>query len=408
MNICFETFGCRLNKAESLDDEAKCLAKGHRIVESHSEADIVVVRGCSVTARAQSDCEKLIWHIKAKYPAKRVFVTGCLPNAKKLDISSVSKDGGSATGEEPLPQRTSRAYLKVQDGCSCGCTFCIVPKFRGAPVSVPFGELMDKAKRLIDAGYHEIVLTGCNLMLYSSEGRSLADLAVALAGLSPDCRIRLGSIEPGAQAMEIAHAMAETANICRFMHLSVQSGSDKILTAMRRPYRVKDVDALAEEAVRLMPLIGLGCDLIAGFPDETDLDFRMTKGLLVRHKFSNVHAFPFSERPGTVAATIARGYVLPAIRSRRAKELADMGAESKRNFAKKFVGRTVDVVVERGKSVSGWSGEYLWVESSRLPFTLMNSATDFGRNSLRKKMVQMKVRTAHAGVLYGELATGGR
>ena len=214
MNICFDTFGCRLNRAEALEDEARTLAKGHHIVSSHAEADLIVIRGCSVTARAQHDCEKLIAHLRENYPGKRVFLTGCLPNAKKLDISSLSRSTKDIPVAAPVPKRTARAYLKVQDGCSMGCTFCIVPKFRGDPVSVPFDEVMDKAKRFIDAGYHEIVVTGCNLMLYSSEGRRLPELVAALAALSPDCRVRIGSVEPGPLAMEVVHAMAENANVC--------------------------------------------------------------------------------------------------------------------------------------------------------------------------------------------------
>lgn len=405
MNICFETFGCRLNRAETLDDQAKCLAKGHRIVQTHAEADMIVIRGCSVTARAQRDCEKLMEHLKEKYPAKRLFLTGCIANAKKLDISVISRSVEMPNKKAPVPTTTARAYLKVQDGCSCGCTFCIVPKFRGAPTSVPFTEVIDKAKMFIDAGYHEIVVTGCNLMLYASEGRRLADLAVALADLSQECRIRLGSVEPGAQSMELVHAMAEKANICRFLHLSVQSGSDMILKAMRRPYTAKDVDALAGEATKLMPSICLGCDLIAGFPEERETDFRLTKGLLVRHHFANVHAFPFSERPGTLAAAM-QGRIPPDIRKRRAKEFAEIGRESRRMFAKRFVGRIVDVVVENDNPPSGWTSEYLWLEASQA--TGMFRTITTSRESLRKKCIRFRVRSAHAGTLYGEPVASGR
>ena len=405
MNICFETFGCRLNRAETLDDKAKCLAKGHRIVQTHTEADMIVIRGCSVTARAQRDCEKLIEHLKEKYPAKRLFLTGCIANAKKLDISVISRSVEMPNKKAPVPTTTARAYLKVQDGCSCGCTFCIVPKFRGAPTSVPFTEVIDKAKMFIDAGYHEIVVTGCNLMLYASEGRKLTDLAVALADLSPECRIRLGSVEPGAQSMELVHAMSEKANICRFLHLSVQSGSDMILKAMRRPYSAKDVDALAGEATKLMPSICLGCDLIAGFPEERDIDFRLTKGLLVRHHFVNVHAFPFSERPGTIAAAM-QGRIPSDIRKKRAKEFAEIGTKSRRMFAKRFIGRIVDVVVENDNPPSGWTSEYLWLEASQA--TGMFRTITTSRESLRKKCIRFRVRSAHAGTLYGEPAASGR
>ena len=400
MNICFETFGCRLNRSETLDDEAKCIAKGHKIVRNHAEADMIVVRACSVTARAQRDCEKMVAHLREKYPGKRLFLTGCIEGAKKFEVSNVSRNP-DGTAKISVPRRTARAYLKVQDGCSCGCTFCIVPKFRGNPISIPFTEVLDKAKRFVEAGYHEIVVTGCNLMLYSSEGRGIADLAAAIAAISPECRVRLGSIEPGAQALDVVHALAENENICRFLHLSIQSGSDMILKAMRRPYSVKAVDAVASEATRLMPLICLGCDMIAGFPGESEIDFRLSKGLLVRHRFANVHAFPFSERPGTLAALIMHNRILPELRRKRARDLADIGAGNLRQFAKSFIGKKVDVVIEDEESLSGWTGEYLKMELSRgaRPFA---STMWKGAKAMRKKLVRFKVVTSHMGTLYGE------
>ena len=405
MNICFDTFGCRLNRAEALEDEARSLAKGHKIVASHSDADLVVVRGCSVTARAQHDCESLIEHIRRKYPAKRVFITGCLPNAKKLDISRLSRRSGEEEPDTPVPTRTARAYLKVQDGCSRGCAFCIVPKFRGAPVSTAFGEVLDRARRFIDAGYRELVVTGCNLSLYSSEGKGLPELAAELAGLSRGCRVRIGSVEPGPAARELVHAMAENEGICRSLHLSVQSGSDRILAAMRRTYTTKDLDAIAYEAVRAMPLVALGCDLIAGFPGELETDFRLTKGFLSRHVFSNVHVFPFSERPGTLAAAMLDGKVAKELRHARARELADIGSESRRRFAKRFVGRTVEVVVENNSPVSGWTGEYLWFEVQNPTVCPIAGRISGPR---RKQKTTFKVKSAHDGRLFGELCGNGR
>ena len=148
--------------------EASFLARGWEVVENHKDADMIVVRGCSVTARAQRDCEKLIEHIRMRYPNKRLVVTGCLKEKRNEHWLA---DLAPAT-----PERTARAYLKVQDGCACNCTFCIVPQFRGKPVSRDLDGVLDDAKRFIDAGYREIVVTGCNLSCYSSCGTSLAGL----------------------------------------------------------------------------------------------------------------------------------------------------------------------------------------------------------------------------------------
>ena len=179
MKVCFETFGCRLNKAEALQMEADYLANGWEVTDNHADANLFVVRGCSVTARAQHECEKLISRLRRQYPAAEIKICGCL---KSTDTSPTIEQSNNQT-ISALPLRTARAYLKVQDGCAGKCAFCIVPKFRGESRSEPFTALLDRAKRFIDAGYREIVVTGCNLALYASEDNRLPDLVSALAGL---------------------------------------------------------------------------------------------------------------------------------------------------------------------------------------------------------------------------------
>ena len=361
MKVCFETFGCRLNRAEALDQEAEYLAGGWKLTSSHSDADVIVVRGCSVTRRAQRDCEQLIAHIRNKYPNKRVLVEGCLvtSRAEKVAVQHTPAALRKAPGGAPVPTRTSRAYLKVQDGCAGKCTFCIVPKFRGKSSSVDFDAVLDKAKRFIDVGYHEIVVTGCNLSLYASNGKRLPELVDALAALSPDCRIRLGSLEPSDVADDLVAAIAGKANICRFLHIPVQSASNRILVAMKRPYTANDVDKLVRAIRRQIPNAGIGCDLIAGFPSESDLDFMANVGMLDRNPFSRVHVFPFSERPGTPAASMA-GTIPPEVRKTRAKKLSALADAKRSAFARHFIGKTTEIVVEGEDTCSGWTSEYLW------------------------------------------------
>ena len=408
MKVCFETFGCRLNKAEALQMEADYLARGWERTESHANADLFVIRGCSVTAHAQSECEKLIAHLKRKYPLAQFRICGCIdkktlkvpglespnvrvprfPNRQPLKPSSLQTLKSS--NPQTVPTRTARAYLKVQDGCAGNCTFCIVPKFRGTSKSEDHTSLLDKAKRFIEAGYHEIVVTGCNLSLYASQGKRLPNLLAALAGLDADCRIRLGSIEPGSCALETVQAMAEHSNVCRFLHLTAQSGSEKILRTMRRPYSVRDIDLVAATAAKLMPRIGLGCDLMTGFPGETELDHLASKGLLTRLPFNNAHVFPFSERPGTPAAAF-HDSVPKDVRSARAHDLSELIRTKRRTFAKTFIGQTVEIIVEDGKTGRGWSGEYLPCE----PVTGTHT---------RKSRIRLIVTKAEGDVLYGRPA----
>ena len=377
MKACFETFGCRLNKAEALQMEADYVAGGWELTSCREEADLFVIRGCSVTAKAQADCEKFISHLRRTYPNASFRICGCLPN---------------------LPARTARAYLKVQDGCSGRCTFCIVPQFRGPSRSIPFAEILDTAKRFLDAGYHELVVTGCNLSLYSSEGKRLPELLSALAELSADpdagrtatsaFRVRLGSLEPGGRcAQETVTAMSEHANVCRFLHLPIQSGSDRILAAMNRPYRVDEIAALVGESTRLMPGIGLGCDLMTGFPGESDADFAATRELLDRLPFSNAHVFPYSRRPGTLAAGLPL-QLRKETRTTRTHLLTKIINPKRLAFAKSFVGKAVEVVVEDEKSGRGWTGEYLPCEiSENIP--------------VRKSLVRVFVIKVKNGLLVG-------
>ena len=361
MKVCFETFGCRLNRAEALDQEAEYLAAGWELTDSHSDADIIVVRGCSVTRRAQRECEHLIAHIRKKYPLKRLLIEGCLAVGRTAKTVVQHAPGAlhKTTGVVPVPTRTARAYLKVQDGCAGKCSFCIVPKFRGQSTSVDFGAVLDKAKRFIDAGYHEIVATGCNLSLYASGGKRLPELLAALAELSPDCRIRLGSLEPSDVAIDVVATMAGNSNVCRFMHIPVQSASNRMLSAMKRPYLMKDVRDLVCAIRKQIPDAGIGCDLMTGFPSEGDLDFMATRGMLERDPFSRVHVFPYSERPGTPAAALPH-VVPPEIRKARARDLSLIADKKRTAFATHFIGKATDIVVEDEDTCSGWTSEYLW------------------------------------------------
>lgn len=392
MNICFETFGCRLNRAEALADEAQCLKRGHKIVHGHERADLIVVRGCSVTARAQEDCERLLRHLRRKYPNKRVFVTGCLTGARPFTLGRAA----AADDAFEVPTGTSRGYLKVQDGCDSRCTYCIIPTFRGRARSIDFDTVLDRARRFIDAGYHELVVTGCNLVQYRSGERHLPELLSALASLDRDgCRIRLGSLEPGPVTDAVIRVMAEHENICRYLHLAVESASDPVLVGMHRPYDVARLDATVTLASGLMPRLGLGCDLIGGFPGEDRFDHKRTVHFLQRHGFAHVHAFPFSPRPQTMAA-LRTDQIDEELRRERAHELASTGREIRAKFAQRFVGHRVRIVVENTEVCGGWTGEYLWLEMGSHDRAACRQPLP-----ARRELVTMRVAKADGGRLYG-------
>lgn len=394
MNICFDTFGCRLNRAEALEEEAQAIAKGHRIVKSHREADLIVIRGCAVTGKAQHDCEAEIRRLKEKYPYKKIWVCGCLPDAKPLVI----KDAGGGKAAQ-VPVRTARAYLKIQDGCNSACTYCTVPKYRGKSKPVEFEAVIDKARAFIAAGYHEIVVTGCNLCQHPQ----LPEIVEALCGLSEDCRIRVGSVEPGPFAYRLVDLMKEKANLCRYLHLSIQSGSQNVLMAMHRPYGAKELDKLITYALKEVPDLGLGCDMIAGFPGESELDHRQSAGLFIRHRIVHAHVFPYSERPGTVAAALPR-QVEREMRRARARELAETAELNHKRFKRWFLMKELEVVVEtkpEDKTTGGWTGEYLWCECVKTAYTKQKPQD--AKNGYRKMKIRVLITEVTGRGLKGKI-----
>lgn len=407
MKVCFDTFGCRLNRAESLEMEAQFLSKGWQTTNYHSDADLIIVRGCSVTERAQRDCEKHIAALKAKYPAKRIFRLGCLKEKtpeemlrRVLDVD-FPKDGYSP--DAPVPLSTARAYLKVQDGCSCNCSFCIVPSFRGKSVSYGFDSLIARAEKFLAAGYSEIVVTGCNLSLYLSGSRRLPELLDALSALSGGAhRVRIGSLEPGAVARDVVGVMAERKNICRFLHIPIQSASNKILAEMRRPYRACDIGELADLAVKSVPGISLGCDVISGFPGETGPDHTATLEFVKQKGFTNAHAFAFSKRPGTAAASLP-AQVERSVRSERARQIAEAVTARRKLYAKTFKNKIVEVLVEKSSSCSGWTSEYLWCSLNGTQRKISPFMVNAPNRPKRKSIVKMLVKDVVGDILYGDI-----
>ncbi len=406
MRYAFVTFGCRLNRAEALEMEAAVSVAGHDVVpvDAVPPPDFIVVRGCSVTAKAQHDCEKELAHLRSRYPASEIIPTGCLPAAAPLDRRNTINGFNGLNGLNALKGlKGSRAFLKIQDGCSGKCTYCIVPQFRGSPVSVPFDLVLDRARTCLAAGFREIVVTGCNLALYRDGGRSFADLLAALAALPPPDgstgepaiapgtihRVRIGSLEPGLCDEAVLETLAAHGNICRHLHLSLQSASNRVLRLMNRPYSAEEVAEFCLQCrQRIAPDFTFGADVIAGFPGETDADHAATAEFLSRQTedlpiFTNIHVFPYSERPGTPATTFV-GTVPMQKRKARAKELQEIGHRNRNILADSFIGRKAVVCIEKGGS--GWTDRYLrCVVPTGLP---------------RRRLVQLRIISAQDGTLY--------
>ena len=386
MTIAFKIFGCRLNQAEGAGFITQFEAAGFERVPLGAAAEVVLVYSCTVTQKAENECVKTLRHLRATQPHAFIVLAGCAAETCTRDLLKGIVDlfvgreqkeelvrlveanmgkGGNRREEgggkmQPRPT-TQRATLKVQDGCAFRCSYCIVPHARGEPRSRLMEECLAEAQSYRDAGFQELVITGCNTACYADGKRNLIDLLKACLELKNLGRIRLGSIEPGTVERDLIDLMASDARICNFLHLPIQSGCDATLTRMKRRYTMTTIRDTLDYAFNKIPDLGLGTDMIVGFPGESHEDFRQTCQLVQAYPFSNVHVFPYSERPGTPAA-LMKHQVPVAERKRRAKELSKIADAQHESYLQRFLGKDVTFLVEhvdRAGRVCGWSAEYL-------------------------------------------------
>jgi len=369
MTVEVLTFGCRLNAYESA--VIRDLSAG--------QEDTVVVNTCAVTAEAERQCRKAIRRAHRDRPGARIVATGCavqldpaawaalpgvdrvLGNAEKLlpeswtpgaparvsDIMAVREHAPHlATGFDGR----ARAFVEIQQGCGRRCTFCIIPFARGPSRSVPLGGIVQQVRTLSAAGYPEVVLTGVDISSYGADlpgAPSLGSMVRRLLALAPGLpRLRLSSLDPAAIDPALWGLIADEPRLMPHLHLSIQAGSDLILKRMRRRHGRAGALAAIDRARVLRPRIAIGADLIAGFPTETDALFQETLAFVDEAALPYLHVFAYSERPGTPAARMPA--VPDAARRERAAQLRAAAAPHAAAFHAGLVGRTVQVVAERG------------------------------------------------------------
>jgi threonylcarbamoyladenosine tRNA methylthiotransferase MtaB len=367
------TFGCRLNSFES------------EIIRDHAQAagldDVVVVHTCAVTAEAERQARQAIRRARRVRPHARIVVTGCsaqirpetyaaMPEVDRVVGNHDKLDGqlwrdlaahprvvvrGIMTVRETASHLVdgfdgrARAFVQVQNGCDHRCTFCIIPYGRGPSRSVPASEVLDQTRRLVAAGYREVVLTGVDLTSYGKDlpGQpTLGQLVERLLRLVPELpRLRLSSIDPAEVDRDLERLLAREPRLMPHLHLSVQAGDDLILKRMKRRHGRADVIGLCARLRAVRPDIAFGADLIAGFPTETDAMFERTLELIEQAGLTHLHVFPFSARCGTPAARMPQ---LPkALRQERAARLRAAGQHAMARFLERQIGRSAQVLVER-------------------------------------------------------------
>jgi len=374
------TLGCRLNQAESALIEERLVEAGYEIVPFGAPAELGVIHTCTVTQEADAKSRKMARQFIRRNPGAFTAVIGCyaernaealaaikgvdliLGNRQKLDLPAYI-EAGKATkprivcdriqkGDFTIPVAhgrmvvTRRSNLKIQDGCNFMCSFCVIPFVRGRERSRTIENLVEEAEALVARGAKEIVLTGVNLGAYECSGRGLADVADRLNAIAGLCRIRISSIEPTTIPDGILERMrAPDHALTPHLHVPMQSGSDKILKAMRRMYTRDDYLAAVCRAAERVPGIGIGGDIMVGFPGETERDFEDTCALFEQSPLFYAHVVKYSERPGAAAARMA-GKVDPRTAATRSARLHRLSEKKKRRFQERFLGTTVEVLFE--------------------------------------------------------------
>lgn len=424
-------FGCRATQADGAALEQAFLDRHLKKSDVWQQSDVVVINTCTVTNTADVEARQMIRRVHRENPGAQIVVTGCYaqraphellslkgvrcvignshkdqlvpivvdkylgrPGFPALDPAPPAGDGSaniycSSIFEsrklrviaDPSGGGRTRPVLKVQDGCSYRCSYCIIPSVRGDSRSLPANEVRLQLRRLLDAGFREVTLTGIHLGGY---GRDLGDRS-GLAGLVREllkeerlARLRLSSIEPLEYSDELIELVAESPGMAKHFHVPLQSGSDRILRLMRRPYTAEFYARLVEKMRRAVPEAAIGADVMTGFPTESGADHADTKALLEAAPMTYLHVFPYSPRPGTDSVRL-KPVVRGDIAQERSLELRELAARKNEQFRSLFVGGALSVIMLDGEVESGGtpavSTNYLRVEvsgGSRQPNELLN------------------------------------
>jgi threonylcarbamoyladenosine tRNA methylthiotransferase MtaB len=395
--VAFHTLGCKLNFAETSTISRSFPEEKYERVPASEKADVYIINTCSVTDVADKKCRQSIRKFINRSPEAFIAVVGCYAQLNPQEISGIpGVDLVLGTYEKfDLPEYIenykksyapevhfsdptvtefsssysvgdrTRSFLKVQDGCDYGCAYCTIPMARGKSRNPDIGSLVEEARDISERGIIEIVLTGVNIGDFGkSTGESFIDLLKALTKINGIERIRLSSLEPNLISDDLIELVAGSNKLMPHFHIPLQSGNNKILGLMRRRYRVELFAEKMERIKSLIPLAGIGADVIAGFPGENETDFEATRSFIENLPLTYLHVFPYSLRPGTVAAKLP-GMVSSSEKERRTSILKRLSESKSLIFKQLNTGKIHKVLFEMTKSdgrISGFTENYLKVE----------------------------------------------
>jgi threonylcarbamoyladenosine tRNA methylthiotransferase MtaB len=367
------TLGCKVNQYETEFVRQGLTSIGYRDAERGERADLCIVNTCTVTHEGDAKSRQTIRQLADRNPGTRIVVMGCYATRAPDEVAALPGVVEVVTDKRELPdllgrfgvidvptgistfRHRRRAYVKVQDGCMLRCSFCIIPHVRPNLASRPLEHILDEARRLVDNGYREIVLTGIHLGHYGvdfnrgrtrSEWLRLAQLVERIAALSGEFRIRLSSIEATEVTRDLLSVMRDRADrVCPHLHISMQSGSESVLRRMRRRWGARRFVDRCRLVCETLEQPALTTDVIVGFPGETDAEFDETLDVCREVGFSKTHIFPFSARRGTPAAEMLQ-QVDPRVRRQRVECLEALGIELRDKYYRSLEGRRLQVLVE--------------------------------------------------------------
>ena len=386
MKIALDTLGCKLNQAETELLSRRLREEGHTVVSSRDNPDIYILNTCTVTHTADAKSRQLLRKIHRQNPNAILIATGCyvqrspetfdnidgvkliVGNADKLNLPALLKKNDSLQHSETKTQQQSfkdmsesrtRSFIRIQDGCSNFCSYCIVPFVRGREKSIPADDVLKQIKDRVSEGIKEIVLTGTEIGSYKSDGTGLQELLIRILDESNVQRLRLSSLQPDEVTPGLLD-LWDDRRLCPHFHISLQSGSNAVLKNMNRRYDT----AIFSRAVALirsrLPDVAITTDIITGFPGETVEEYQASLGMCREMGFARIHVFPYSRRPGT-AASMMPVQLPDSVKTQRNRNLGLLARQCAETYRRGFTGRNMDVLWETqsGGIWSGYTGNYI-------------------------------------------------
>ncbi|MBN1349403.1 tRNA (N(6)-L-threonylcarbamoyladenosine(37)-C(2))-methylthiotransferase MtaB, partial [candidate division KSB1 bacterium] len=401
-SVAIYTLGCKLNQAESSQLAEKFIEQGYQIVSANEAADICLINTCTVTQKAEARCRHAIRKARQISPDAFLIVTGCysqleaetlkhiegidlilgsntkfslfdyLKNVEKKHAPEIHLDNGAQLAFlSPWSSshfEHTRAFLKIQDGCDAFCSYCIVPFARGRSRSGDPKSIIEAARQMVANGYREIVLTGAHIGQYGKDltpENNLVNLLMQLERIAGLDRIRLSSVEPLEITPGLISLIAGSERICPHLHIPLQSGDPEILQTMNRHYSPELFEAIIESAIKNIPQVAIGTDVMVGFPGETDAHFENTFRLLDSLPLAYLHVFNYSVRKGTKAARLPNR-IPNTIRKARSQRLLEISIMKRREFHERFFGQQLQVLFEQmdlNHQLNGLSQNYIRVKA---------------------------------------------